>query len=37
MESIPTTDTVLLKATQMGENVNFIVILIYNNRKGFGL
>jgi hypothetical protein len=27
----------LLKATQMGENVNFIVILIYNNRKGFGL
>jgi len=37
MESMPTTDTVLLIATQTGKNMNFIGILIYNNRKRFGL
>ena len=37
MESMPTTDTVLLVATQMGKNTNFIVIFIYNSGEGFGL
>jgi hypothetical protein len=37
MGSMPATDTVLLIATQMVKNMNFIGILMCNNRKGFGL
>ena len=37
MESILTTDTVMLIATQMGKNMNVIVVLIYNKGKGYGL
>jgi hypothetical protein len=37
MESMPSTDTILIIATQIGKNMNFVGILIYNNTKGFGL